>query len=638
MAFYIRKYSVYYFSFLFIIFYTDGYCQENTYGIKNPGNEIGQKCSRCFETFRKKPIEVQVGTLINDNEEILFFITNPAWVPLIFSNRGDGITVDLVSKDQYVCGQKNKPKKSWLQSGTLMPPLYTKDLKKNGIVSEDGVWIVKIGDVPPALKGKELEPNMILIQDNFVCQYQKLLNVPAYAWDLLDMGMYMDSLVYNGTFSKSEVKLTREVINDKRMKFIIPFQKNKYEYSKEDIKPIYDSLNLTDYNIKTITIKAFSSVEGSEEKNIELQEKRAASLVSALQSYQKPTIGNTIHASENWVEFYKDLAETKYSYLTVLTKNEIKEQLKNKKLNDELEPYLKLHRKAVLIIELDKKNTLENIAPEMLTEMFVTAVNEKNISRAQEIQNSVFNRIRNNQLPSTFASNLNIPKQIAFGQLMINRASFNYFIDPDAYATYLELQELEDLLPKDKKIKYNLCVMMFKLMLQGEHVIKTEELNIAIGKLKSYGIPIKLVNRMYINYNIIMCEFYMRNGDYLNKDKCLKYIQANYRNVPLTDQDRVSMAQYLSLYGKYDWATAVLESQINKLDAEENLIFYYLNLTIGDPKITNKENYRLVMLNALNSNKERYCKMFNSVKKDGVTFQLLDNEFLKKNYCENCTK
>ena len=31
-----------------------------------------------------------------------------------------------------------------------------------------------------------------------------------------------------------------------------------------------------------------------------------------------------------------------------------------------------------------------------------------------------------------------------------------------------------------------------------------------------------------------------------------------------------------------------------------------------------------------------YCKLFNSIEKGGITFQLLDNEYLRDTYCENC--
>ena len=42
------------------------------------------------------------------------------------------------------------------------------------------------------------------------------------------------------------------------------------------------------------------------------------------------------------------------------------------------------------------------------------------------------------------------------------------------------------------------------------------------------------------------------------------------------------------------------------------------------------------MLNAINMNKNRFCKLFNSIDTGGVTFQLLQDEYLNETYWENC--
>jgi hypothetical protein len=57
-----------------------------------------------------------------------------------------------------------------------------------------------------------------------------------------------------------------------------------------------------------------------------------------------------------------------------------------------------------------------------------------------------------------------------------------------------------------------------------------------------------------------------------------------------------------------------------------------------DKRLTQTDAYRTVMLNAVNQNKERYCRLFNPSLEDGVTFQLLEDEYLKSTYCENCDK
>ncbi len=127
------------------------------------------------------------------------------------------------------------------------------------------------------------------------------------------------------------------------------------EYAPEDIRPLYDSLRLTDFNIKKVKIRAYSSVEGTLKRNIELQEQRAESIVKALQSFQKPVIINDIESSENWVEFLNDISGTKYENLKTLSKKQVRKKIVGK-LSDALELYLKNHRKAVVTLELDKKD------------------------------------------------------------------------------------------------------------------------------------------------------------------------------------------------------------------------------------------------------------------------------------------
>ncbi|MEL6304365.1 MAG: hypothetical protein AAFQ20_06195, partial [Bacteroidota bacterium] len=61
-------------------------------------------------------------------------------------------------------------------------------------------------------------------------------------------------------------------------------------------------------------------------------------------------------------------------------------------------------------------------------------------------------------------------------------------------------------------------------------------------------------------------------------------------------------------------------------------------LTLIDDELTQDSEYRTIMLNAVNLDNPRFCKIFDSSIKGGVTFQLLDNAFLKKTYCENCAE
>ncbi len=98
------------------------------------------------------------------------------------------------------------------------------------------------------------------------------------------------------------------------------------------------------------------------------------------------------------------------------------------------------------------------------------------------------------------------------------------------------------------------------------------------------------------------------------------------------------MAQFLTFYSNIDDATDLLDDRVRKITIDEDLLFYYLNLTITNDYNVASDNYRTIMLNAINMNKDRFCNLFNSNLEKGVTFQLLENTYLRKTYCENCSK
>lgn len=621
-----------------LLFSCDLIHSQNTYNLKQPTDQNYQgKCSRCIQVLKTMPKEVQFAVIHDENYNIYFTVTDKQWFDKLFKGGGDGIAVDIITKDQYACDTETDFTDFWPNKGTLLQPVYLKDLKKYALVSQYGEFIAPVGVLPAELRDKEIEYNFLVIQKKHVCYYHMSFGLDRYKWDLLDMGLYMDTLTYISRFDTTGNKKETFILHNKRFKFVVPFDKNKAEYSPEDVRPIYDSLNLTDFNIRKIIIRAYSSVEGHEERNIELQEKRAQSIVDALQSYQSPAITTQIHASENWLEFYKDIESTTHSYLAELSKNEIKEQLNNKKLSETLEPYLKNHRKAVLILELEKKSILVEYEPEKLVEAFKKSVEEKNIDRAMEIQRTVFKRIAEQQLPTDFIHKLETPRQRDYILLMKQKVAFSYFFDiTDVYTALQEFRDMHDLAPEDGHIKYNICALKFCAWINAKEIVDPTEFKREIEKLNKAGIHRSLVKRMLINYNIIMCEYYMFLKNYPKKDKALKYIKINYKYVPTSDNDLLSLARYFASYAKYDWAEKLLLPHVTRIDVEEDLLFYYLNLTIVNEMNTKKSVYRKVMLNAISVNKKRFCELFDAYPDGGVTFQLLENKYLKKTYCENC--
>lgn len=606
---------------------------QGTWDIKDPGADKAAKCGECLAVLMGKPKEVQFGLYADENKDIWFVLNYPEFFDMMFKRGGDGIAVDVVPRSLYACGDA-PPRQTSFHKGDLLKPVYLADLKRTRKESPVGAaW--KVGRLP-ATKG-DYELNLVILRDRYVCYYSSFYDLARYRWDLLNMGLYMDTLTYGNVSDTTRSSGASSILRRKAMHFTIPFEKNKSEYSSADLRPMYDSLRLTDFTIKRIDIEAYSSVEGPETRNLELQQKRAQSIVGALQSFQTPDIRTTVKASENWVEFLRDVLLTSQADLATLPKPEIKKRLLDKRTADQLEPILAHHRKALVTLELTRKDGLAGLSEEQVIRQFEQAIADKNVAKARDLQNTVFERIMDEELPSAFLQKLDVPVQREFAGLLNSRVAFRWFEDPrDALEAYNALLDLKRLLPGDAHVNYNLCAIRFRAWLQGAAItVDPAEFKREIEALRGMGIAEPLVKRMLINHHIIMAEAHMAAGDFAKKDESMKYIHRNYKSIPMSNTDYLSLAQYFASYANYDKAIDVVEPLVATVDADEDLLFYYLNLTIIDPEKTKTAPYRGILLNALNKNKPRYCGLFDAFGK-GITFQLLDDPVLFKTYCESC--
>jgi len=591
-------------------------------------------CTSCENLFNEKPREVLFGIDLHDNGDIYFTTSNKQWFFKLITGPQDGVTADIVSKDQFDCKATLPPDNS-VNKGFVLPPVYTAELKKNLQEIAPGYFTVKIGRIHPSLAKKELEGNLVIVKNGVVCKYTSFVDIPRSRWALLPLGLYTDTLL-NVDVTDDTAKKVQNFYT-KKLQFSIPFQKGKTTYNTSDLQPLYDSLQLKDYSIKSISIRAWSSVEGATQINNQLQKQRAQSIIKALQQFQSPEITTTITSSENWIEFYDDMAGSPFKELASLAKEDVKKKLLDKALLNQVETYLSNHRKAVITIYLNKRTGLEKTNADTLLARFRKAIADKKPAEASIVQDAIFERVANGKLPEDYIDELEIPNEKIFSDLMNNQVSYKLLLNLTyEYEALEELKEIEKVAPANGRVKYNICVLNFHFWQYDSTQVQPAAFLKYINDLPKFGINASLVKRMLINYNIVMCGLYMYQYNYTAKDKTLEYIRDNYSAISLSDADILALARYLCYYSQCDWAESLLEKRVHKLDVDENLLFYYLNLKLFEPTSFATDPVRKAALNAININGRRFCRFFNSSEKDGASFQLLRYDELRKLYCESC--
>lgn len=613
---------------------TLGVSAQTNYDLQD--DRENNRCKACTETLNAKPPEVLFGINIHSNGDVFFSMTNKEWFKKIFNSDGYGISADIISKERYDC-TKDLTNTTQLLRGHVLKPVYRPELERNLTELSDGQISMKIGKLPASLLNKELEGNIMIINAQSVCYYSFMINIDRNVWELLPMGLYGDSLVNTpeGYDDKNYDFFTYE----KKIQVVVPFLKSKTVYNESDIKPLYDSLQLQDFLIRKIDIRAYASVEGPEKINLQLMKGRADAMITALKKIQ-PSLGRvTVATAENWLEFFDGVRETAYLDYATLPKEEVKRKLLDKTISSQLEPLLATHRKAIVTVYLQRKTLVSAITDKAIIGEFNKAVTEQNIQKARAIQKELVNRITDNKLPADYIDQLEVPETRAFLTLLSDREIYRFALSRtsayEAMENFISFRQLDSL---NAKINYNINALRFFLWRNDGQIPDKPAFVKSIHQLSSLGINSSLVKRMLINYNIMMCGEYMRTYNYKAKDEALLFIRDNYNDMQLTDVDRYSLAKYFAYYAQRSWAEEIVEPRVDKLDVSENLVFYYVNLGFYDPSKYETENFRKGLLNAINLNRIRFCNFFLPNDKGGASIQLLEQDVFRDLYCEVCTK
>jgi len=609
-------------------------------GIKDPGRDRSSKCAACIDFLRDKPKEAQFRVDITPENEIFFEFTDRDWFLVFFRNKKDGIAVDLLTKDQFSCDSKeNKFGPGPISQGIMLPPIYRDEMMEKVTERTDFGFKIKVGDLPANLAGKEVEPRLILISGGIFCHSEFFYDIPSVRWDILNMGMLAEDIVYKDSLSSAFWAQDSSVLNRWHMRFVYHFEKAKFDYSAQDLKPLYDSLNLTQYDITSIIIRSFSSVDGPTDKNIMLQEKRAQNIIKVLQDYQTYEFEKKILAEENWDEFYRDIKKTKYANLGTLSKEEIKDSLRVDSIEFGLEPILSRHRKAVLHLILKRKDTLSFDNPEKLIMQFKDAIRDSMPMKASDVQNAVYNKIIKGEFPVEIADKIEFPEHDTYVPMANSMGVFNYMTGRSDIRKTLNLfTQLNRQMPDNGKVRYNLCVAKLLSWNKGKRSFDHKNLEEEIKFLYELKVDPKLISKLLLNYHILLSEYYMNITYYKQKDKAVKYIFSNYTSTHITDADALSLSKYLASYGNTKWARMVLKPRISQEIVDEEIIFYYIHLSIVEPTVARNSSFGAVLEKAYKINAPRLCELFHTRGHGGITFQLLREAKLKKKYCELCAE
>ena len=596
------------------------------YGLK-PYDE--KTCRRC----QVRNIEQMQQNVVVKGGDIYFTYPNVKALKRLLGKKGDAIALDIVQHSQYACGTANDVDFNFQNRGVMLKPVtLDKMLKKNEITDKkDKSLYVYLGTVPNTVSAP-FDVNVIIIKNKTVCRTAIRTTVQSPNIDyqakttlVPDLDGIQTTINYIPQAEKTHLEIN------------IPFDKNKFTYEANDIQPFIEALKTPRFIIDTIFITAYTSLEGSDRSNADLQKKRSESIVNAMKQLQdKQNIPYFIDYNDGWDLFVKEVANTQYKNLASKSKEDARAAINQGKAQKDLEPMLAKHRFAHIRIAATYDISTDAYEQEFVTNKFNTTLAQGNLPLAFAIQKYMIKKVEEGKYSKNLIENLAIPTETKMIPFLTNKYYMLSFFSGGLSTDHIEkVMELEKMDPKNAICEFNALACSIT---DGE-IASASQINGMQGKIdKMYN---GAVGKKYPNkVDALNIAFQYQILDYINSsevpDETL--MASTYEKIKeiamptITNwQNAYKVASSFINFGDFEFARKTLDPYINDPNVSEDYIFTYMNLYSLDENNYISKKFETACKLALNKNKSRFCAEIKT-----YSVLILENLAVKGIICKEC--
>lgn len=576
-------------------------------------------------------VDIDKGFYIKENKLYLkedykkYFINTEKNVSTLIEDNNDRLLVYIIELSQFPCNTSynisvGNASQSGLEIG--LKPVTLAQLKAKGDVLIDKL---------PKGFSNNFEIGLKAVK---YCDEKVKCDVWSFYDKLNRLQPYFKPVAYEKLpmiIDTQATRLPEPFMEYKQLSFRIPFEKNKFEYKQEDIAPFIDSLNEPRFTIQQIEITAYSSMEGDSAKNVELQNKRGASIVKELEKQQAGTkIKYVVKSGNAWDQFKKQILLTNWYYMADSTPKQVNAFLnRDTAVLHKLEPLLKEERYANIQMKVafDLKKMKEE---EYWSYRFNKAVEKKDIKRALSNQTAMIAMVNNGKMSHDRFQAISIPEDARYISLHNNRAVFI----KDESMRIKQFEALRKLSPENPIVKYNYLAVKLNASADLPEDQRREELQILAslyGSINSTVIPTEIRNTLNARFFTITHE-----ASKSKKPETYNSIKELSRNSPVLES--ITLSDYYANQKHFDIATQILLDHLKDVDENDKAltkeyclrILYYGKASGAEAF---EKQYLPVFRMLQRTNPDTYCEIFNQSK---VSFKFFENLHVKKMYCDNC--
>lgn len=553
----------------------------------------------------------------------------------------DGLALDFIQKEQYSCNRPNIVDFRLVNKGIMTKRVKPSKLEKNNLISDEKERKrridVKLAPLPANI-GQDYEINLLVINNKHVCKViTPFFDDEAAIEFVKEIELLADTLTIG-------VPAYTPLVEKASLEFIIPFERNKFEYKPEDIEPLINKLNEPDFIINKLTIEAYSSLEGTDEANRMLQKKRAESIIDALKQRQRVKFISNIITDYNLNDFKRDVKGTEWDKLANMSIKEIQDYIVKNNLQKRMEHILQKHRYARIKMDITYKLDPENEEKYVLNR-FNKCIKENNLTQALAIQKFIFKKVVAKKYSTEAVLGQQIPEKPEYAGLLMNKLWLSgllmnklwlekYIKKDELGEDYCQrIAKLHELAPDNYYIRYNhyYCRILFD---EFKNDKQYTDLQRDISSLYATGLKKRTVDLLNLEFQFKKIQLL----DTLDTPSplllaALDTIKSISKLTETNWQNSLKLAYIFMGQKDYEFAAKLIEPYINKDNVFDELIFNYLSICSHLPHKYSSPKFTLAVQKAIELDPNRFCSLY---KKKKLSIQSLENPHVKEIYCKTC--
>ncbi len=566
------------------------------------------------------------NSVIVEGNSVYFYFHDRNFFENVIQNDNDGMAIDVILRQQLPCNKENQFHISPVFDGEMQRPIYKNDLYRNNLSENPKKIKVKIGEVPDYLQNQQWEANIIIINDNKLCEYSYPVEVPSDIFPLFKIDSYFevdDSLNF---------KKPLEIAIKDSIHLVLDYERSNRQFSSLNIEE-YGRFFIWGNFVKDIEIECFASVEGPLWLNQQLLEERKSTVVQLLQSANIETRKAQFTLEENWPLMNEQIEQYSLNQLKTKTQDQVKYSLQNHPIPEQ-DSLLFEQRKTHVYAVIDTLVKVEDYQSFKFARYYDSTILINKLPWNKILREDYI--LINNPIETDLVDTLISFKKLRTNLLGAASIDGSYEnLDSALVEKLVQNIDTKNAIQVFNYAQFLTHYWFFNFARNYEtnkiaNTITPEQLRALVDQIDTTLFrPTDLV-RLKLNILLSGIHYNAAHNQWKLVETYFKTIADLVKLEDFSPQEAMELALFCNHFHKFDESVQILDQfHENKSLSEDGYFVLAKTSSLIRLKLKN-EVYWAYMNSAKRANQRRYCKWLDS------SFQIQRDEHIKKDFCKEC--